>query len=901
MFQTPARPDSLTHQLALVSEISSRAAAILQLDELLQTVSDLTKAQFNLYHVHIYLLDPADQVLTLAAGAGDIGRMMVRFKHQILMNNSQSMVARSARDMQAVIINNVVEAEHFLPNPLLPDTRSEMAVPMLFAGNPVGVLDIQADAVGRFDESDAYIFTLLANQIGVAVQNAYTFDQLRQREVELRRANKHAQDLTFGLEQSAIVAITDQRGIIEYVNDKFCEISQYSREELIGQDHRIINSGYHDKAFIRDLWVTIANGKVWHGELKNRSKDGSFYWVDTTIIPFLNEEGKPRQYIAIRFDITARKMIEQQSALRASELQSVAEISHTIGQLVDDLDQLLVAVSDQTKTRFELYHTHIYLHDETRNALVLSGGAGEVGRIMKSQNRTIRADSKTSIVARAYQLNQGVIVNDVASSPDFLPNPLLPDTRSEMAVPMTVSGRVVGVLDVQASVRDRFTQDEMNILTTLAGEIAVAVINARAFETLRASEAEVARRALELETVAQVTADVSTNLNLSELLNSVVELSKQRFGLYHSHIYLIDEHMQYLTLTAGAGEAGKSMMARGHRISYNHPHSLVARAARTRSAIISNDVTKEPDFLPNPFLPETQSEMAVPMLIGNALVGVLDVQASVTNRFDEHDMQIKTMLGAQIAVAIQNANMYQKQVEAVEQLREVDRLKSEFLASMSHELRTPLNSIIGYSQLMIDGVDGEMPEEAIEDLQAIHSSGHHLLSIINDILDLAKIEAGRMEMDLQPAQFRPIADEVYRMTNVLVQNKPVEMRLDVPKDLPKIWGDTVRIRQILYNLVSNAIKFTQQGEVRIAAKLSDDNEMVHVSVSDTGTGIPSDHLERIFNKFHQVDNSATRKVGGTGLGLTITRYLVEMHGGKIWVESEEGKGSTFHFTLMTTE
>lgn len=787
MFQTTPNTDTITHHLGLVSEISSRISSILQLDELLQTVSDLTKAQFNLYHTHIYLLDGSQAVLELAAGAGDIGRMLVKHRHKINLNHVQSLVARSARAMEAVIVNDVTLVEDFLPNPLLPLTRAEMAVPLMFAGHTVGVLDIQSEEPNRFDESDAYIFTLLSNQIGVAIQNAKTFSQLHQRETELQH------------------------------------------------------------------------------------------------------------------EVADRKRIEEQVVLRAKSLSSVAEIAQTISQLVDDMDGMLQAVVDQAKTHFSLYHAHIYLYDSAKNLLVLTAGAGEAGRIMKQQQRVIPVNHPTSIVARAYQVKEGVVVNDVTESPDFLPNPLLPDTRSEMAVPMIVSGNLVGVLDVQASVVNRFSQEDVSAQTTLAGQIAVAVTNARAFDTLKSSEAEVARRALELETVAQVSASVSSNLKLKDLLDNVVALTKQRFGLYHAHIYLIDSHMQYLTLAAGAGDAGQSMLARGHRIHYAHPHSLVARAARTRQSAISNDVTLSEDFLPNPFLPETRSEMAVPMLIGDALIGVLDVQSDRINRFDQHDVQVKTMLGAQVAVAIQNANLYQAQVDAVEQLREVDRLKSEFLASMSHELRTPLNSIIGYSQLMIDGVDGEMPEEAIEDLEAIHSSGHHLLSIINDILDLAKIEAGRMEMDLSPADVGPIAEEVYRMTSILVQNKPVQMHLDIAQELPQIWGDSLRIRQVLYNLVSNAIKFTSNGEVRISAKLSEDKEQVHVSVKDTGTGIPADHLEQVFNKFHQVDNSATRKVGGTGLGLTITRHLVEMHGGKIWVESEVGKGSTFHFTLMTID
>jgi len=901
MFQATARTDTLSNQLALVSEISSRAAAILQLDELLQTVSDLTAAQFNLYHAHIYLIDDERDYLTLAAGAGETGRILVKRGHQILTSHPHSLVARASREMQSVIVGDVTQTADFLPNPLLPHTRSEMAIPLLFANQTLGVLDIQSEVIERFDENDSYIFTLLANQIGVAVQNAHTFQELHQREADLHAATKLANEMRYALDQSTIVAITDQRGIIEYVNDKFCEISKYSREELLGQDHRIINSGYHTKDFIRNMWVTIANGRIFRAEIKNRAKDGSFYWVDTTIVPFLNEDGKPRQYLAIRREITASKYVEEESLRRATELQSVAEIAQTISQLMDNQDDLLQAVADQTKSQFNLYHAHIYLYNESSDQLVLTAGAGDVGRQMAAQKRVIPADHESSIVARTFRTGEGLVVNNVSESPDFLPHPLLPNTRSEMAVPMMVAGRVIGVLDVQSDRLDRFSDEDVNVKTTLAGQIAVAVQNARAFEIVKSREAEIERRALELEAVSDVATSVSSNLQVDELLANVVNLTKERFSLYHSQVYLIDNNLEYLVLAAGAGVAGEMMRQHGHRIAINHPHSLVARAARTRTSVISNDVTQADDFLPNPLLPETHSEMVIPLLIGDSLVGVLDVQSEIINHFDQQDIQVKTMLAAQIAVAVQNANLYQSQVEAVEQLREVDRLKSEFLASMSHELRTPLNSIIGYSQLMIDGVDGEMNGEAVEDLQAIHSSGHHLLSIINDILDLAKIEAGRMEMDLSVVELAPIAEEVHRMTSILLQGKPVQMTVDVARDLPKIWGDSLRIRQVLYNLVSNAIKFTVNGEVRIRAAIADEKDMLQISVSDTGTGIPSDHLEQVFSKFHQVDNTATRKVGGTGLGLTITRYLVDMHGGKIWVESEMGKGSTFHFTLMIKE
>ncbi|MCC7447571.1 MAG: GAF domain-containing protein, partial [Anaerolineae bacterium] len=395
--------------------------------------------------------------------------------------------------------------------------------------------------------------------------------------------------------------------------------------------------------------------------------------------------------------------------------------------------------------------------------------------------------------------------------------------------------------------------------------------------------------------------------DMDTLLQTVADLTKDSFNLYHAHIYLLDDTGINLVLAAGAGEVGRTMKARKHRIPLSREQSLVARAARTRESVLVNNVLLDPDFLPNPQLPETRAETAIPMIVGDKLVGVLDTQANTVDRFTPDDVRIKTILAEQIAVAVQNARLYAAQYEAAEQLRTVDRLKNEFLANMSHELRTPLNSIIGYAEVMIDGIDGELTSEALEDVNAIHDSGQHLLSMINDILDLAKIEAGRMELDQEPVSVAEVADEVQRITSVLLKDKPVELVVTIPDDLPAAWADHVRLRQILNNLVSNAAKFTQEGTITIQARVtayqngSGPAHMLQVSVIDTGEGIAADHLELVFQQFRQADGSSTRKAGGTGLGLAITRHLVEMHGGHIWVESTLGKGTTFAFTIPIAE
>jgi signal transduction histidine kinase len=351
-------------------------------------------------------------------------------------------------------------------------------------------------------------------------------------------------------------------------------------------------------------------------------------------------------------------------------------------------------------------------------------------------------------------------------------------------------------------------------------------------------------------------------------------------------------------LTAGAGEPGKLMVAGGHRIPLRHEQSLVVRAVRTRQSVIVNDVTRAPDFLPNPMLPKTRSELATPLVVGGRVIGALDVQSERVNRFSAEDMQVQSTLASQIAVAVNNAQLFAEQLSVADRLREVDRLKSEFLASMSHELRTPLNSIIGYAEVLLDGIDGELTDDMNEDVGAIHGSGKHLLNLINDILDLAKIEAGQMDLVVEDFQLGSLVEDTTNIQRVLLKDKPVDLVLDIPAGLPYIHADPLRVRQVIANLVTNAIKFTEQGSITVRAReYEKDPALIQISVIDTGMGMRPDQLKVIFDRFRQVDQSHTRRAGGTGLGLSITRQLVQMHGGDIWVESEAGIGSAFHFTL----
>jgi signal transduction histidine kinase len=406
------------------------------------------------------------------------------------------------------------------------------------------------------------------------------------------------------------------------------------------------------------------------------------------------------------------------------------------------------------------------------------------------------------------------------------------------------------------------------------------------------------RRARELETVAVVSTKASTVLDPDELLQSVVDLTKERFNLYHAHIYLADESWNTLLLASGAGDIGRQMVTTGHAIQMDAKRSLVARAARERKAVLVNDIGEDIGFLPFTLLPNTHAEMAIPIIVGEKVLGVFDVQSDQVGHFSEEDAKIYNTLATQVGIALQNARLYKEQSATVAQLRELDRLKSSFLANMSHELRTPLNSILGFADVILEELDGPLTPYMDNDLRLIQKNGQHLLHLINDVLDMAKIESGKLNLIIEKFNLHEIMEDVGSITSSLAHEKDISLHIDDDSDREvEINADRNRLRQVMINLVNNAMKFTEQGKIIIHIAREENN--VLISVKDTGIGIHPSQLETVFQEFTQVDSTTTRKVGGTGLGLPISRRLIEMHGGRLWAESTgvSGEGSTFYVFL----
>jgi PAS domain S-box-containing protein len=733
--------------------------------------------------------------------------------------------------------------------------------------------------------------------------------------------------------------------------------------------------------------------------------DGSTIWLRTSKVPLHDVDGSVYAVLGMYEDITERKNLEQQIQTaferRGRQVQLSTQVSQSIAA-ASSLEELYQRVVTQVKEQFGYYHTQILRYDAAQDAVVLVTGYGETGAKMLAAGH--RLPMGAGLIGTAAASGQTVLRPALENDPDWHSNPLLPNTKGEIAVPIKLGDNILGVLDVQSDVIGALGADDQLLLEGLCGQIAtviestrlrqemaerleeinrlykamshegwqtyreradipksfmfdqgglkqatdtglteelfakvpltvpggevigtlavaddpqhpissedqtfiqqiseqvaLALESARLFEQTQGALSEAARKASELETVAEVSATTSTALDPDKLLQSVVDLTKDRFDLYHAHIYLADDKWQVLLIAAGAGEVGRRMVADEHTIPMDAEKSLVARAVRERQAVIVNDVRSSPDFLANPLLPETRSEMAVPMIVGDTVLGVFDVQSDRVDGFTKEDASIYTTLASQVAVALQNARLYEKQAATVAQLRELDSLKSSFLANMSHELRTPLNSILGFADVMLEELDGPLTELMDNDLRLIQKNGQHLLHLINDVLDMAKIDAGRMNLHPEQFNLQELIEDVFSITSSLANEKSLALTIEEDSNPDvEIFADRTRIQQVMINLVNNAIKFTPAGSVTIHVAHQD--EKVNIRVSDTGIGIPANHLDRIFQEFAQVDTSTTRKAGGTGLGLPISRRLIEMHGGRLWAESSgmPGEGSTFHIEL----
>jgi signal transduction histidine kinase len=507
---------------------------------------------------------------------------------------------------------------------------------------------------------------------------------------------------------------------------------------------------------------------------------------------------------------------------------------------------------------------------------------------------------------RALIDGQTIHVHDIMAEieteyPDARIPQQLTGTRTVLVTPLLREGVAIGNITVRRMEVRPFTEKQIALLKTFADQAVIAIENVRLFQELQARTGELARSVGELKALGEVGQAVSSTLDLQTVLSTIVRHAVQLSGTRGGVIYEYDEAAAVFLLRASyhmENEVIEALQASPVRIGES---VATGRAAATRKPVQVPNILEEREYTASrirPILTQLgyRSVLAVPLLREERIIGALTVWRKEAGNFSPEVVNLLQTFATQSALAIQNARLFREIEEKSRQIEAANRHKSEFLANMSHELRTPLNAIIGFSEVLQERMFGELNEKQAEYTDDILTSGRHLLSLINEILDLSKVEAGRMELELATFDLPLAIDNARTFVRERATRHGINLDVTVDERLGDFVGDERKIKQILLNLLSNAVKFTPEGgRIGIAARQADG--AVEISVSDTGIGIAAEDQPKIFEEFRQVGGDSAKKIEGTGLGLTLAKKFVELHGGKIWVESEVGKGSKFTFSL----
>jgi PAS domain S-box-containing protein len=857
---------------------------------------------------------------------------------------------------------------------------------------------------------------------------------------ERRQVEQQLRKLSRAVEQSAsTIVITDTVGNIEYVNPKFTEITGYTLEEALGQNPRILKSGFTSDKVYKQLWQTVASGKEWHGELLNKKKNDELYWEYVTISPILNERGEITHFVGVKEDITQRKQSEVEIQRHLTDLEALYENGLAVGRLLKT-NEIGNRVINTFAQYLQWHHVTIRLRREESDDLDLVAfnlpGLRDEERAATEQHFTTLIN-KIGHGLSGWVIQTGVPVRtgDVHAYPQYVD--MHAGIRSGLYMPLKVGELVIGVISVESESPDAFTEQDERLLATLANQAAISFENARLYEAiqkelserkravraLRASEVhyrELAdsitdilfeldqdlhythwnkasetltgipakdaigkpmheifgeseeqtrisqiyesvlknRQPITFETVLflngqkgsfeinaypstrgvsvvakDVTArkrseiilqkrfeliEFSAHHSLNELMQKTIDEVSELTGSSIGFLHFVDEDQIALgmqTWSTSTLQLFQVPVSEGKHLPLDQA-GVWAEAARQRHPLIQNDyesVAKRKGLPPGHVL--ITRELVIPIIRNERIMAIMGI-ANKSQDYTPDDLEIAARLAdyawditerkqMELALEVERNQLAQRVDERTADLSRANsnlaralRVKDEFLANMSHELRTPLNAILGLSESLSEQIAGPLNEKQQKYISTISESGHHLLSLINDILDLAKIDAGQITLDINKVDIHSVCHASLRMIKQLAQKKNQDVSLEIDEGLGLMWADERRLKQMLVNLLGNAVKFTpENGRLGLEVHGYEEANKISFTVWDKGVGIREADLARLFQPFVQLDSGLARETTGTGLGLALVAQMARLHGGSIQADSKPETGSRFTVVL----
>ncbi len=930
-----------SEQLELLYDAGLALNRVLEPRTQLKLLFEIMMKALRADRAEFFRYDAARGEMQFEFGVGFSGSTHQLRQLRFQIGEERGVVGRVGQDRALLYIPDVSSDPDWVV--IDPAIRCGLWVPVEYEAQLRGVLSVLSLRPNAFTPQDQRLFTLFANQAAIALENAQLFEAAHRRAQRLATLNEIGRAVTSTLDLDGVLSTLLER-VRQTTEAEACSVALIEPETGDLVFHQAAGSSAQAEAASR----TVIGFRLKPGQ-------GIAGWVAThrqsVLVPEAASDPRFHGDVARQTGFVTRSMVCVPIVAREAVVGVIQLINRQTGTFGAEDVELLEAVAAQAAIAIEnarlfeaeragrqrletLYRIGQALNstldaraifdqltDEAMRATGATHGSALIARLDRNcfERRSLRGYSpqvaeraraqplplEGGLNGRAFRARQVICVDDVRTDPDYFP--LVPETRSELVAPILRDNQVLGNLDLQSPQVGAFRDVDLGFLQTLTDQVAIALENAQLYQDMR-------RRMEELALVSYVALVGAAGRPFDETVARATEaLSRLWPDASVIEFLFLDEAEQVLRLHP----AYRASFAKPVSTTFPVSQGLTGWAARERQPIRVGDVTVDPRYSGRAGI---RSEMVAPLVVGERVIGVINVESPQPDAFSGDDLRVLATLAGQFATILEKARLdaaleaeraslarrvAERTAElslANAELAKAARLKDEFLAAMSHELRTPLNAVLGMSEALQEQVYGPLNEKQLKSLRTIEDSGRHLLALINDILDLSKIEAGKVELQIGPASIGPVCQASLQFVKQTALKKQIQVSSTLDSQVTTLQADERRLKQILVNLLSNAVKFTPEGgAMGLEVKGDAEKSVVHFTVWDTGIGIALEDMARLFKPFVQLDSRLSRQYSGTGLGLSLVQRMAELHGGSVSVESEVGKGSRFTVSLPWPE